>query len=100
MPIDLSGSDLVVEAQVKAWYSMKGYGFAQTYESGEDIFIHYTMIQAEAKRRDLGEGEVVRVLLDEKFTEGLRAKKVWKIPVKRFPPLYARRPESVILAFR
>ena len=47
----------MAEGTVKWFNEAKGYGFIE-HESGKDIFVHYTSIQAEGFR-SLNEGEHV-----------------------------------------
>lgn len=58
---------------VKWFHNGKGYGFI-TREDGEDIFVHFSEIQAEGFRK-LNEGQKVEFTL-EKGEKGLHATEV------------------------
>lgn len=58
---------------VKWFHNGKGYGFI-TREDGEDIFVHFSEIQAEGFRK-LNEGQKVEFTL-EKGDKGLHATEV------------------------
>ncbi len=57
---------------VKSWFDVKGFGFIRTEGSEEDIFVHYTAIRMEGRRRSLNPGQLVRFRL-ERRDRGLTA---------------------------
>lgn len=61
---------------VKWFHNGKGYGFI-TREDGEDIFVHFSEIQAEGFRK-LNEGQKVEFTL-EKGDKGLHATEVMAV---------------------
>jgi cold shock protein len=65
------------ESGVVKWFNgAKGYGFISR-ESGEDLFVHFSEIQAEGYRV-LNEGEKVEFTVAES-DKGLQAKEVIKL---------------------
>ena len=48
---------MAVRGKVKWFSNVKGYGFIEQ-ESGQDVFVHYSMIQGEGYKT-LSEGDVV-----------------------------------------
>lgn len=64
---------------VKWFNNEKGYGFIQ-YKEDHDIFVHYSMIQADGYK-SLSEGDVVKFELIE-TDKGLQAIKVNKLDIK------------------
>jgi len=63
----------VSEGQVKWFDQKKGYGFI-LQDGGEDLFVHYTSIQADGFK-SLQEGQKVRFEIEE-TPKGLKAKNV------------------------
>ena len=61
------------EGQVKWFDQKKGYGFI-LQDGGEDLFVHYTSIQADGFK-SLQEGQKVRFEIEE-TPKGLKAKNV------------------------
>ena len=59
---------------VKWFNASKGYGFIER-DGGEDLFVHYTAIQAEGYYRSLNEGQRVEFSV-ERGPKGLRAANV------------------------
>ncbi len=62
-----------VEGTVKWFNATKGYGFIER-ESGDDVFVHYSVIQA-AGYRSLNEGQKVKFEI-ENGPKGLQANNV------------------------
>ncbi len=62
-----------VQGTVKWFNATKGYGFIAR-EGGEDVFVHYSAIQAEGYR-SLNEGQKVEFTL-ERGPKGLQASSV------------------------
>ncbi len=57
------------------WFNVtKGYGFIQR-DGGEDLFVHYSAIQADGYNRSLNEGQRVEFNV-ERGPKGLRASNV------------------------
>jgi len=50
---------------VLAWKGEKGYGFIKPDEGGTDVFVHYTDIVSDDRRRNLTEGQAVEFNLVE-----------------------------------
>lgn len=65
----------MAKGKVKWFNSKKGYGFISA-DSGEDVFVHFSEIQAEGFR-NLEEGDEVEFEV-ENDSRGLKAKKVVK----------------------
>ncbi len=66
----------MAEGRVKWFNDKKGYGFIET-NSGEDVFVHYSSIEASGFK-SLAEGERVAFEV-EKGSKGPQAVKVKKI---------------------
>jgi len=62
-----------VQGKVKWFNASKGYGFIER-EGGEDVFVHYSSIQADGYR-SLNEGQRVEFTI-EKGPKGLQASNV------------------------
>lgn len=45
--------------RVITWKNERGFGFIKPDEGGEDVFVHYTDIVSDEKRRNLTEGQAV-----------------------------------------
>jgi cold shock protein len=65
------------QGTVKWFNNAKGYGFIQTEEGGEDVFVHHTAIVAEGFRT-LNQGEKVSFEL-EQGPKGLHARNVLRV---------------------
>lgn len=63
----------MAKGKVKWFDAKKGYGFIVS-DTGEDVFVHYSMIQGQGYR-SLEEGEEVEFEL-ERDEKGLKAKNV------------------------
>jgi len=65
------------QGTVKWFNAEKGYGFIANDEGGDDVFVHFSAIQAEGYRR-LKEGQQVsfEIETDPEKPEKLRAKNV------------------------
>ena len=65
------------QGTVKWFNAEKGYGFIANDEGGDDVFVHFSAIQAEGYRR-LKEGQKVsfEIETDPEKPEKLRAKNV------------------------
>lgn len=66
-----------VTGTVKWFNGTKGYGFIEPDGEGEDVFVHYSAIQADGYR-NLDEGERVEFTI-EQGDKGLQAVNVTKI---------------------
>jgi cold shock protein len=66
----------MAEGQVKWFNDSKGYGFIET-DSGHDVFVHHSAIQAEGFK-SLSEGDRVS-FVEEKGAKGLQATNVRKL---------------------
>jgi CspA family cold shock protein len=64
-----------ITGTVKWFNGSKGYGFI-AHEGGEDVFVHFSAIQADGYR-NLTEGDVVEFTI-EKGPKGLQAANVTK----------------------
>jgi len=62
------------QGTVKWFNNAKGYGFIQTVEGGEDVFVHHTAIVAEGYRT-LNQGDLVNFELVQ-GPKGLQARNV------------------------
>jgi len=62
---------------VKWFNDAKGYGFIRTEDRDEDIFVHYSSVEAEGFR-SLNEGDTVEFELIE-GDKGLKAEKVIRV---------------------
>jgi Cold shock proteins len=62
---------------VKWFNDEKGYGFISG-EDGTDVFVHYSAIKEDGKRKNLNEGEGVKYDVVE-GSKGLQASNVQKI---------------------
>ena len=62
---------------VKWFNDAKGYGFIRAEERDEDIFVHYSSVEAEGFR-SLSEGDAVEFELVE-GDKGLKAEKVTRL---------------------
>jgi cold shock protein len=62
------------QGTVKWFNNAKGYGFIQTAEGGEDVFVHHTAIVAEGYRT-LNQGDLVNFELVQ-GPKGLQARNV------------------------
>ena len=76
LPRDTKGARFVATGTVKWFNATKGYGFIQR-ESGGDVFVHFSAIQAEGYRK-LEEGQAVEFSV-ESGPKGLQASNV--VPV-------------------
>jgi cold shock protein len=56
--------EVAVRGVVKKWDDARGFGFIGTEGGGKDVFVHYSKIQSEAKRRTLEKGQLVEFELD------------------------------------
>jgi CspA family cold shock protein len=65
------------QGTVKWFNNAKGYGFIQTEEGGEDVFVHHTAIVAEGFRT-LNQGEKVNFELIQ-GPKGLQARNVLRV---------------------
>lgn len=65
------------QGTVKWFNNAKGYGFIQTEESTEDVFVHHTAIVAEGYRT-LNQGERVNFELVQ-GPKGLQARNVLRV---------------------
>ncbi len=68
---------MMSQGTVKWFNAEKGYGFIANDEGGDDVFVHFSAIQAEGYRR-LKEGQKVsfEIEADPEKPEKLRAKNV------------------------
>ena len=68
------------EGTVKWFDNRKGYGFIQTDEHPEDIFVHYSVVNMEGfKTLEEGERVAFEVVRGEK---GLKAQNVQRVPTQ------------------
>ncbi len=67
----------VVRGKVKWFDQKKGFGFIESHESGEDVFVHYSDIQG-AGFRTLEEGDEVEFEVEE-GSKGPAAKRVTRV---------------------
>jgi CspA family cold shock protein len=67
----------MAKGKVKWFNNAKGYGFIQSEEMGEDIFVHHSSIAAEGFRT-LNEGEDVEFELVQS-PKGFKAEKVVRV---------------------
>lgn len=67
----------MVTGVVKWFNDEKGYGFISG-EDGNDVFVHYSAIKEEGKRKNLNEGESVKYDVVQ-GPKGLQASNVQKI---------------------
>ena len=74
---------MTMTSVVKWFNNEKGFGFIQ-YKEGQDIFVHYSMIQSSGYKT-LNEGDLVQFELIE-TEKGLQAVKVIKIESKTTVP--------------
>ncbi|MEW5956209.1 MAG: cold-shock protein [Chloroflexota bacterium] len=63
-----------VKGTVKWFNASKGYGFIAREDGGEDVFVHYSALQADGFRT-LNEGQQVEYTI-ERGPKGLQASKV------------------------
>ncbi len=78
----------MAQGQVKWFNDAKGYGFI-TQEGGEDVFVHYSAIQAQGFK-SLAEGDRVEFEVT-RGPKGLQAAKARKVhPPTLSPPARAR----------
>src|SRR6266704_902969 len=73
----------MAQGTVKWFNDAKGYGFIQV-EGGEDVFVHYSAIQAQGFK-SLAEGDKVEFEVT-KGPKGLQASNVRKVPEKKKKP--------------
>ena len=75
----------MAQGQVKWFNDAKGYGFI-TQEGGEDVFVHYSAIQAQGFK-SLAEGDKVEfeVTRGPKGLQAANVRKVWRHPWSRPP---------------
>jgi CspA family cold shock protein len=78
----------MAQGTVKWFNDAKGYGFIQV-EGGEDVFVHYSAIQAQGFK-SLAEGDKVEFEVT-KGPKGLQASNVRKVSSLRTDHLTARR---------
>ncbi len=69
----------MAKGTVKWFNDAKGYGFIRTEEEQDDIFVHYSSVEAEGFR-SLNEGDSVEFDLI-KSDKGLKAEKVTRLEV-------------------
>ena len=67
----------MAQGQVKWFNDAKGYGFI-TQEGGEDVFVHYSAIQAQRFQESLAEGDEVEFEVT-RGPKGLQAANVRKV---------------------
>lgn len=67
----------MAQGTVKFFSAGKGYGFVTPDDGGDDVFVHFSVIQAEGFRT-LNEGDRVEYEA-EKTPKGMQATKVVKI---------------------
>lgn len=67
----------MAQGTVKFFSAGKGYGFINPDDGGDDVFVHFSVIQAEGFRT-LNEGDKVEYEA-EKTPKGMQATKVVKI---------------------
>lgn len=60
---------------VKWFNDEKGFGFIMREQGGNDVFVHYTQIRAEAGRRSLVDGQAVEFVVGQ-GQKGLQAQDV------------------------
>jgi CspA family cold shock protein len=68
---------LMLTGVVKWFNDEKGYGFISG-EDGNDVFVHYSAIKEEGKRKNLSEGEQVQYDIVQ-GPKGLQASNVQKL---------------------
>jgi CspA family cold shock protein len=73
--------------KVKWFNDQKGFGFIASDQSGKDIFVHHTVIQAEGFRT-LQDGETVEYEAED-GPKGMKATLVRKVPAPTASPAAA-----------
>jgi CspA family cold shock protein len=74
--VAIRGSGLMQNGTVKWFNDSKGYGFICPIEGGEDVFVHFSVIDGEGYR-SLAEGQTV-IFKAEKGPKGWQATQVNK----------------------
>ena len=74
---DYTGEVVMATGTVKFFNATKGYGFITPDDGGEDVFVHYSVIQAEGYRK-LEEGDKVEYEVQQgpKGMQATSAKKI------------------------
>lgn len=67
-----------ITGTVKWFNETKGYGFIAPDGGSQDVFVHYTAIQSDARYRNLNEGDRVELTVQQ-GQKGLQAVNVIKI---------------------